>query len=143
MWPSVAERTVELAEGSLSSVSEAEVLAGENRALLGGECIGFATATLVGTRTYTLSTLLRGLKNTEEFITRHVGGERFIELTGPGISFRDMPTSAVGVERLYKGVADGGQEALAPFYSHTFVGGTIKPFAPCHAKGARDGSNTR
>ena len=76
-WDRANTVDVFMIEGSLESKSALEVLNGSNIAYLGGEIIGYQTATLTDTNTYTPSNLLRGLRNTESFMGTHVAAEAF------------------------------------------------------------------
>jgi hypothetical protein len=79
---------VTLKTGTLSSKTEAQVLDGENWALIGDEIIGFKTATLIGSpdNTYQLSGLLRGRRGTEVKMTEHAADELFLLLDDSLIS---------------------------------------------------------
>lgn len=68
---------------ALESVPLGDLEAGMNWAFLGGEIIGFQTATLVGganPREYVLSGLLRGRNNSEQFMAAHNIFETFVLL---------------------------------------------------------------
>ncbi len=132
--------TVTVLAGSLSSVTEALVLAGANMALLGDEIIQFKNATLVGTLTYELSGLLRGCRGTEYAMGSHSSSDRFVLLTD-GTTYRATePTSEIGLARQFKPVTYGTDIALASTTSFTNTGASLKPLAPVHIGGGRDAS---
>jgi len=129
--------TVTLTNGTLSSMTKADVLNGNNAALLGDEIIQFMTATLVGTNEYTLSGLLRGRRGTEWATSMHESGERFILLSSSTVQSETMSLSDIGQEITYQyGYAstDGTTETF------TATGIGYKPYSPCHVKGTRDSS---
>lgn len=93
-WDTAHAVGVQLQVGSLSTVSQMEVDAGLNAAVLGNEIIGFATATAGGGGAYTLSTLRRGRRGTP--MSGHAVGERFV-LVSPGAPLRvSVPANLVG-----------------------------------------------
>ncbi len=99
---------VELNEGELSSVSEKDVLAGKNFAVIGGEIIGFANATLIAANTYRLDTLLRGRRDTFEFTDDHAIGNLFVLLTRQGLEYVELTLGDRLKSRFLKSVASGG-----------------------------------
>jgi hypothetical protein len=109
--------------------------------MIGGEIVGFMTAEPIDERTYRLSHLLRGLRDTESATTTHEIGDRFVLLTGPGIEFVPLSISSVGLDRSYKVVTNGGM--LDEFDEQTITpqAENVKPFAPDGIAGSRDGSN--
>lgn len=92
--------------GTLSSASATAVQGGVNWALVGGELLGFQTATLVDapTRTYTLSHLLRGLRSTP--MTGHIAGEKFVLVTS-AVKRITVPAELVGSNVLVKAAMAG------------------------------------
>ncbi len=141
--------SVRVFNGTLSSSTEADVLNGSNRAVVGGEILGFVTATFVSTdedgyRNYTLSTLLRGLRDTDDETGNHVANDRFISLNSPGVEWFSTfnPPFLLGKTRAFRSVPFGGTATgYASQDSVTFVDATIRPFSPTNMRGTRDGSN--
>ena len=129
-----------MAHGELSSTTEAAVLNGANLMLVGDEIIAYQTATLVAPRTYTLSKLLRGLRDTTAAMSSHSIGDRAVVLNG-ATPFVEMPLYAVGSTRYTKAVAASGNIVDVTAVSAVFTGASVRPFAPCHVAGTRDGSN--
>lgn len=128
---------IDAGASSLSSTSTTNVLNGMNAAMLGSELIQYRTATLIATRTYRLSGLLRGRKGTEWAMSTHTVGERFVALT-----LLDRVTSTVlNVERQYKAVSFGRSLASTDEIEFTNTGISQKPYAPTHVGGGRDASN--
>ena len=139
-WDNANTVTVEMAHGELSSTTEAAVLNGANLMLVGDEIIAYQTATLVAPRTYTLSKLLRGLRDTTAAMSTHSIGDRAVVLNG-ATPFVEMPLYAVGSTRYTKAVAASGNIVDVTAVSAVFTGASVRPFAPCHVAGTRDGSN--
>jgi hypothetical protein len=113
-WDEVNTVTVTLAVGSstLASSTHAAMYADEsvNAALIGAhgrwELVRFRNATLIGTRTYVLSGLLRGGKGTEFAIGDHEAGDSFVLLADNGILRVTQLADEIGVLRYFKAVPD-------------------------------------
>ena len=135
---------VMLTDGVLLSAPEADVLNGANGALLGEEIIQWTTATLIGTKRYRLSGLLRGRLGTEYAIYDHSVGERFVVLQPVGTTLERVRDSVdlLLAPRWYKGVTIG--EKISDVDAVTFinVGRGLRPYAPCHLRGQRDVDGT-
>jgi len=138
VWDRAHTVDVQLVHGSLSSATEAQVLSGLNHAVLGQECIAFADATLIGANRYRLSTLLRGLRNTERFMDRHLVNERFVYLNGGGLLTQNINANTIGLDRWFKAVPAGGVVADAPSKKVTLRGGSMLPWSAAHIEGTRD-----
>ncbi len=133
--------TVELINGTLESKTELEVLEGANLAYFGGEIIGFRNATLIGTNTYELTGLIRGLRNTEFFRTIHVDTEPFVLLDGPGIQFESINLKDLDESRPFKMVPSGAEIDDTNGILRSLYGRTIRPFFPVQINGTRDIDN--
>lgn len=136
-WDNTSTVQVQLDNGTLSTVTQAQVLVGENWALIGNEIVGFTTATLDGPGLYTLSGFLRNLRDqiAEPDIDAdsHVGGERFVLLTRFEATgkFRTYPGPAnVGQTIRYKFVAPGQNIVDVTHQSLTLKARNALPFAP-------------
>lgn len=132
---------VELYHGALESVTEQDVLDGKNWAVLGGEIIAYQNAALVSGHRWRLSRLLRGLRNTEQYISTHTANDRFVRLSINTVGFSDLTLAEVGATRYYKAPSFGAAVSSAVAQSKQVTGNTLKPFAPCEITIARDGSN--
>jgi len=80
-------------EGALASVSDAQVDAGENIAVVGDEILGFGVATLNAPHDYTISNLKRGLRGTA--MGGHTSSDRFVVVT-PNLARVNVAESYVG-----------------------------------------------
>lgn len=132
--------TVFMNYGTLTSKTEAEVLAGANAAAVGAhgrwEILHFKTATLVSAGTYTLSGLLRGRRGTEHAVASHAVGDTFILLSGVDRTSNEM--ADLNIERRYKPVTSGQNLDAAALQLFTNTGVGLKPFSPVQIAGERD-----
>ncbi len=138
-WDQVNKVEVLLTSGSLASVSELAVFNGANPALIGDELVQFQNAELIGERTYRLSRLLRGRQGTEWAVGSHSAGDRFI-LLSPALYGTAIANNLIGRQLFYKGVSVGNSLGNTDEVTFTYTGRNLKPFAPVHVKGVRDGS---
>jgi len=138
-WDLVNDVEVILTSGSLASVSELAVLNGANAALIGDELIQFENAQLIGESTYKLTKLLRGRQGTEWAIDSHLAGDRFVLIT-PALYTTAIANNLIGRELFYKTVSVGNSLGNTVESSFTYRGNNLKPFAPAHVSGTRDGS---
>jgi hypothetical protein len=125
---------------ALSSTTLINLLNGANAFILGDELMQFLTATLNSDGSYTLSNLLRGRRGTEWAASQHVSGETALFLPF-GLHRNNVPTSLVGLSQFYEAATVGQSRTLASPQNITLQGNDLKPYAPCHITGARDGSN--
>lgn len=128
-WDRVNEITIELENGTLESVTEQQVYAGRNHAVLGDEIIAFQNAELVGENTWKISKLLRGLRNTEKFMGAHEQGDRFVMLDREDLVF--LPLNFEGLNRTVylKSVPSGKTLADIKEERHEISGTTMRPFS--------------
>lgn len=96
-----------LQDGELSSCTFDQLLSGSNVAIIGNELIAFQNATLIGTKTYRLDTLLRGRWNTDDEISNHNIGDQFIVLNSDSIRRIKDDTSSINLLKYYKDVTIG------------------------------------
>jgi hypothetical protein len=136
--------TVQMVNGELASVTEAEMLNGENAFLLQSgddwELIQAADVTDLGGGKYELSTLLRGRRGTEQSAGGHAAGDKFIVLS---VSTMQRLTSDAEVDlaRYYKAVTFGALFTATGAVEFTNTARGRECYAPAHVKGTRDGSN--
>ena len=142
LWDRLSTVEVVLQVGSLAGTTEAAINANPalNLALIGGELVQFASATLTATKTYTLSGFKRGRKGSEGACAGHAARETFVMLAACQAIVR--PLSEVGTSQSYKAITAGRTEAgafainLAPF-----AGVSKKPYAPCQLTERRDSAS--
>lgn len=97
---------------TLTSTTEANVQMGRNACLIGGEILGFTTATLVSAGIYTLTGLLRYQRGTTSAAT-HVAGDRFVLLEESTVRRVEQTSAQVGIPALYKAVTFGAEVTAA------------------------------
>lgn len=120
---------VQLNGGSpdLASASMLEVLNGANECLIGNELVQYKTATLTGTRAYTLSGLLRGRRGTE-WAAGHLAGERFVVL--PTSTNVNGPFGEIFAPRDFKAVTSGAALSSATDVPFTNNGVALRCYSP-------------
>jgi len=131
---------VALLAGSLSSVSNLDMLNGANVALVGSEIIQFQTATLNSDGSYTLSDLLRGRKGTESTTASHVLGEDFVLLQSDVVQFLPLNSSDRGASATYRAISTGQSVDDGANTAATYSLRSLQPLAPTHVTGTRNSS---
>lgn len=139
IFDEAATLDVSLINGELESVSVEALLNGANIAVVGDEIIQFKNAELIEEGKYRLSCLLRGRLGTEWAIGLHVAVERFVLLDN-SVAAEIMPDYLIGLLRKYKGVSLGKTLESASVDDFIFKANSLKPYAPVHVAGVRDGS---
>jgi Putative phage tail protein len=129
---------VRMAIGSLSSITEAELINGANAALVGNEIVQWQTATALDATTWRLSILLRGRRGTEWAIPAHVVGERFIVLSPQTLRREDMGLSEVDTSRLYRAVSNNTDMLTTSTQGFVNTALGLKPYSPEHVHGTRN-----
>lgn len=138
-----------LTSDTLASATEAEVLAGENAALLGNktdgwEIIQYKNATQPDATNYPkrwrLSGLLRGRRGTDFATALHGTDDYFVVLDG-AVRALELDLMERGIARNWKGVTSGQLEANATAQSLTWQASNLKPLSVVNVAGSRDGSN--
>ncbi len=127
---------------SLSGATAEAVLNGANVAWVGGEIIQFQQATLEMDGSYRLGGLLRGRRGTERLVSGHGSSEVFTLLTPTTVNAVAMKFSDIGQTHQFKTVTAGGKVEDVTPVNHTFGAEVLKPFAPVHAVGTRDGAGS-
>lgn len=144
VWDETNSITVDLygTTETLESVTEAQVLAGANAAMVGDEVIQFQNAVQVGgyDNRWTLSRLLRGRRGTDFGCSTHASGERFVLLDG-AVLFIENDLSERGVARDFKAVTGGFSLTDTAATSFTWDAGTLLPLSVVNVAGTWDGSN--
>ncbi len=132
--------SVLLTAGTLSSVSQLALLNGSNAAIMGGEVVQFQNAVLTAPNSYTLSGFLRGRLGTEDQISSHAVGEKFV-LIDASLLRVTVPISTIGLIRYYKPVSVGNTLGQTAEQSFTYAARQLKPYSPVQIIGVRDVSN--
>jgi hypothetical protein len=129
--------TVNLDSGTLSTITRDSLLDSGQAAIIGNEVVGFQRAELIGQDQYRLSGLLRGLRGTEDQISEHAVGDRFILISSANWYRVDQLLSSVGNEYIYKPVTFGKSIEAATAESFTNTARGLKPLSPVDARAER------
>ena len=122
----------------LASVTDDDLDAGANVALLGDELIQFKTVTDNGDGTYDLDTLRRGRRGTDVFTTGHAIGDRFIILTLATVERDSVTLGLLGTQLFFKGVTRGVAIDRAATIQQALTGRDLMPYAPINAMRSDD-----
>lgn len=129
--------------GQLSSVSQLAMFSGSNAAAIGADgrwvIIKFQNATLEGDGSYTLSNIMWGYQGSESNLSSLSAEDTFVMLTDAMIR-APANDNEIGLERHYKAVTLGKNESSAQEVAFTNNAVSLKPYAPVHILGSRDGS---
>lgn len=126
-----------LTSSTLSSATVAQVFAGSNAALLGGEIIQFKTATQLSAGRYRLSGLLRGQRGTEQYMSTHIVGDSFVPLDPSKLYRVTHGADEIGAERLYKAPSVGQLLSDAAPVAFTSQAVSQKPLSPVRFRAGR------
>lgn len=127
---------------TLLSDEELNVLIIENLTTGGYEILKFQNATMqTGSpeEGWSLDTLVRGLRNTENHMA-HTAGERVFVPTIQNLQLITEETGNIGTTYYYRVLVPGVSEQEAIIYSHTGVGRSKMPYSPVDIDGALDTS---
>lgn len=141
-WDYANTLDVVLSSGTLESRPALDVFNGFNAALVGDEIIQFTTAVLIAQNTYRISGLLRGRLGTEQKMSGHGIGERFVLLSSSTLGKLTIPSSDWFQSRLFR-VGPATLPMTNSLYQDKQVncqGRAALPLSPCHVRGVRDSS---
>ena len=122
------------------SRTDLEVLDGANLLLVGQEILQFANAEQLGASEWRLSKLLRGRRGTEWAMSTHQVGEVVLVLD-PAALTRASSLDEVGLARFYRAVSIGSDPSLPAAIAFTNEAASLKPNAPVHLQGSRNGGD--
>jgi hypothetical protein len=127
-----------VAIGTLSSLSELQVLNGGNLMLVGSELLQFKNAELISAGVYKLSGLLRGRFGTEAYVGTHTPMEDCILLNSS--TTYEMPLLISDISRpiSFKAVGIGTAVDNTSSYAITYTGVSAKPYSPVLLGGGRN-----
>lgn len=119
---------------TLGDANMAALLAGANRAMIGGELLQFGRAVLVSPGRWRLSELWRGRRGTEDAVVSHPAGAGFV-LTEEATTFVMPSTQAVaGVRVIASGIGDTDPWPQATCAT---AGLAVMPLSPVHPTATR------
>ena len=139
--------TVDLAvdKGDISSTTLGEIVTGEaNRFMLVaaggglGEIMQFQNATANADGSYTLDTLVRGRRGTDQQVFDHQEGETFLLLTDATTVPQVNTLAGIGTTQYFKGVSRGNAISATPSVGEEFDGNDMKPYAPSYVRRTDD-----
>jgi hypothetical protein len=134
-WDTVNTLNLSLAEGTLASESDLNVLNGANALIVGSEVIQFANAIQNSDGSWTISRLLRGRRGTEYACGTHAAGEPVFQPLAGGVLRESALLSQIGAARYYEAVTDGQALGSASSTEFTLQGNDLKPYAPVQLAG--------
>lgn len=142
VWDTVNTVDIDVLAGTPpASTSDADVLAGNNAALLGNEIVQFATVSPQGGSVYRLSRLLRGRRGTEQHEAEHLIGERFVLLGTKNLLRVNLTDDLHMRPVLLKCVTNGTHLAGATAVTCYLAGDELRCYSPVLLAASRDGSN--
>ena len=123
-----------VSSSELFSITETELYAHGNLAAIGAdgrwEIIAFQTATDLGSDQYKISNLLRGLYGTEGNTGNHTASDLLVMLDTDRLAYCGMPSSSIGVSRLFRAVTENHSIDSAADIAQTYLANNFKPLAP-------------
>ena len=132
---------VQLVSGSLSSVTQSQLIQqGANALLVGSEVIQFETATQNTDGSWTVSNLLRGRRGTDSFMGSHSANETVVVLGSTGLVRVSQPNSILSVSRYYRFIPYGQTLDAVSSQDFTVTGNDLKPWSPVAIGGSQDSS---
>jgi hypothetical protein len=131
----VSELQVELASAdfAIASATWAQAMQGANMALVGREYLQFLHAERTGSRTWTLSGLLRGRGGSEAETQGHEADEPFVLLSGP-LQAPDMTDDQAVFDNGASLLAIGAGDVEPVRFGVLNPGFTSRPLAPVHGR---------
>ena len=132
---------VKLYQGTLASVTEAQLFAAQNWFAYGKdgrwEIIAARTATLQTDGSYILRDFLRGQLGTEWASGLHAVNDSFVRLNAATLEFINVNASTIGSERNYRGITAGKALDTDSNRAFTYRGVNLECLSPVHATGDR------
>lgn len=125
--------TIFLIEGALDAITEAQMMTGLNWAAYGvhgrWELIRFADVTLNSNGSYTISTLIRGAKGTEQYTGTHQTSDIFVLLDDADIYGIGVDLQYLSISRKYRALTTGQEIDEAESQDFAYTGVNLKPLS--------------
>ena len=125
--------TVFLVAGALDAITEAQMMTGLNWAAYGApgrwEIIRFADSVLNSNGSYTISTLMRGARGTEQYTGTHEDNDTFVFLDDSDIYGIGVDLQYLGVTRQYRALTLGQSIDEAESTDFAYTGVNLKPLS--------------
>lgn len=141
VWDRVSTVNVRFYNYTPASVTELQALNGSNTFIIGEEKVTAATVTPESDGTYTLSDLIRGRQGTEWAASSHVTGEYVIHLTVAKVERKELPTSEIGVDKIYRPVTVGLPFSTGVNQTLTFAANSKRPWSVASLKAVKETNN--
>lgn len=131
MTDALSSVTVKLFRGTLASINDDQLDQGYNTCLIGDEVLQFKNATLIDTDTYTLDTFYRGRFGSEQFISQHNIGDRFIILNSSSRTLQRImkDQSQLNILRYFKNVSFKDSLLNTSYTQFVNTGVGLKPYS--------------
>jgi len=133
--------TVRVYSGTLSSVTEAQLFAGQNWFAYGAdgrwEIIAARTATLQGDGSYVLQDFLRGQRGTEWATGLHALNDTLVLLSATALGFISVNSSSIGISSAYRAITAGAALDSDTDRAFTYTGVNLECLSPTHLTGNR------
>lgn len=133
--------SVRLYAGTLSSVTQAQMFAGQNWFAYGAhgrwEIIAAANAVLQVDGSYLLSDFLRGQRGTEWATGLHAVNDRLVLLDANQLAFISVNASTIGASRDYRAITTGKTLDSDASLAFTYAGVNLECLSPVHLTGNR------
>lgn len=142
-WSSAIEVQLANEAMALTNISTAQLVAGTNRAMLGGEALQFQRAEALGGARWRLTGLLRGRGGTEDVAGPHAAGTAFVLIDDAALMILPdtMATQAISAGA----VIERQERGSLVLHPHVVAAGAraILPLAPVHGRVVRTASGGR
>lgn len=133
--------SVRLYSGTLSSVTEAQMFAGQNWFAYGvdgrWEIIAAQNAVLQGDGSYILTDFMRGQRGTEWATGLHETNDSIIKLSTATLEFVSVNSSTIGSPRTYRAITTGKAIDSDASLLFTYKGVNLECLSPVHLTGNR------
>lgn len=133
---------VKLYSGSLASVTQAQMFAGQNWFAYGAhgrwEIIAAQNCVLQGDGSYVLSDFLRGQKGTEWATGLHAAYDRLVLLDASVLAFISVNASTIGATRGYRAITTGKAIDSDATQDFAYAGVNLECLSPVHLTGNRN-----
>jgi len=113
----------------LETITEEDLLSGQNAAMVGNELIQFRDAVENADGTWNVSYILRGRRGTDYAVGTHANAERFVTLSTSWITAQTETTDVIGQNRYFKAVGSGLSVLEQQSHMITYYPRDLMPYA--------------
>lgn len=144
VYDATSTLTCKMYQGAISSVTEAQLFAGQNWFAYGAhgrwEIIAVRTATLQGDGSYVLQDFMRGQQGTEWATGLHTTNDTLVRLNTASLAFINQNSASIGSEKLYRGITSGKPLDTDAPRAFTYTGVNLECLSPVNLTGNRNPS---